>query len=675
MIPEDTCARIVDGAEVVCAGGMAVDGVLWITSSSVDAETLLIADFIEVSDIGQFHVTGETVEQPYAQRAEIFLRHEYCGKPEDGFDADFAAANVDDCRRKGKFQSLAGVVKMAGQPKTTWSLLTHDSRDTHAIEANLIKVDHCAGWRPGDVLSVAATGGNEETFQGVRNWCTCEADADCPAAMRCEARACVHDGAGGGEGPNCISKANSKSEKRTIQTVTEYADNTCDVVLTAALEMNHRGNALGVASPFLRIQAEVVNHSRSVVITGGHQSDAADPSSRVATRYDYSNDGMSAHTYGDNPDQSPCRTCKFADDPSAGAHDLCTDPAACQVYDAEGENIQLCGQDCSPIGMQGITTVQMHGGVMQMSHVAVEKCGRRELAEYCLHFHHIGDVKHAVSSGAVSHESYFVGNAVQEGINKGITIHGTHHALVQGNVVHNQQGPGIYIEDGNELYNVVEENVVMCSELQSNSTLCKLKNARNRPETTDSDWNEVSGLYFLAPMNHTIGNRVFGYDNAMYVNRNTSGQTGLGMARGKLCISAFPFGYTVGNVFHNNAGFGWYANTAFPMDLINLGGLEVSNDGENMKGTVVDWTTCLPFSLTGDDHSFNIKIQKHVEYFNDFSAGVYSVGDVTLEDYTTYGGNKGLYWKTYRRGMNSDPLCVNCTLRGPPSKVRAAVRW
>ena len=37
------------------------------------------------------------------------------------------------------------------------------------------------------------------------------------------------------------------------------------------------------------------------------------------------------------------------------------------------------------------------------------------------------------------------------------------------------------------------------------------------------------------------------------------------------------------------------------------------------------------------------------------------MGDVTLEDYTSHGGNKGLYWKTYRRGAQSDPICVNCT--------------
>ena len=632
-VPEDTCARIENGAELVCSGGMTVDGIVWMISSTVHVNTLLIADFVEVSSTGAFHLTGMNSDQPHAQKAEIFLRHEYCGKPEDGFDATFEAASVDECRRKGKLQSLAGVVKISGQPKTTWSLLTQDSRDTHGIEANLINVDHCAGWGSGDWLSIAATGGDQETYQGVHNWCS---------------------------DPGCIAKNNSKSERRMIQTVSENAEGNCDVVLAESLTNNHRGNLVGIASPMLRIQAEVVNHSRSVNMTGGFQVLESDPDTRIATRYDYSNDGMPSHTYGPNTDQAPCRVCKLSDDPSAGAHELCTNQDACQVYDAEGESIQLCGQDCSPIGMQGITTAQMHGGVMQVSHTGIEKCGRRELAEYCLHFHHVGDVQSAVSAGHATHESYFVGNSIQEGINKGITIHGTHNALIQSNVIHDHQGPGIYIEDGNELYNVVEENVVMCSEVQSNNLLCKLKNAANRPETADSDWNEVSGIYFLAPLNHTIGNRVFGYDNAMYVNRNTSGGRGLGMAEGKICTSAFPFGYTVGNVFHNNAGFGWYVNTAFPMNLEGLGGIELTNEGPAMKGTVVDWSKCLPFSLTGEDQSINVKVQKHIEYFNDFSAGVYSVGDITLEDYTSYGGNKGLYWKTYRRGAHSEPLCVGC---------------
>ena len=59
----------------------------------------------------------------------------------------------------------------------------------------------------------------------------------------------------------------------------------------------------------------------------------------------------------------------------------------------------------------------MHGGVMQMSHAA-EKCGRRELAEYCLHFHHVAMLK-MLSARDRQPLTYFIGNAVREGINKG----------------------------------------------------------------------------------------------------------------------------------------------------------------------------------------------------------------------------------------------------------------
>ena len=66
----------------------------------------------------------------------------------------------------------------------------------------------------------------------------------------------------------------------------------------------------------------------------------------------------------------------------------------------------------------------------------------------------------------------------------------------------------------------------------------------------------------------------------MYVNRNTLRRQRSWYGRGQDLYA--PFGHTVGNVFHNNAGFGWYVNTAFPMDLVNLGaGLEAwrSNEG------------------------------------------------------------------------------------------------
>ena len=46
--------------------------------------------------------------------------------------------------------------------------------------------------------------------------------------------------------------------------------------------------------------------------------------------------------------------------------------AGCRLsgYDAEGES-NNCADKTQPIGMQGITTAQMHGGVMQISHASV----------------------------------------------------------------------------------------------------------------------------------------------------------------------------------------------------------------------------------------------------------------------------------------------------------------
>ena len=268
------------------------------------------------------------------------------------------------------------------------------------------------------------------------------------------------------------------------------------------------------------------------------------------------------------------------------------------------------------------------------------------------------------------YESYFIGNSIQRGSNKGITVHGTHNALIQGNVIFNQRGPGVYIEDGNELFNVIEENVILCSEVQANAVtigsitmnyLCRFHNKANRPQTGDSDFDEVAGLYFLSPMNHTIGNHVIGYDNGIYVNVNTQGARGLGSAWGQTCIPSLPWGYTIGNVFHNLGGFGWYANKAFPQRMWALDAIELQGGSDQPLGTVTDWSACLPYNAEGDDHSFNLKIQNHFEYFNNFSAGVYDMGDVTLENYTVFGSDKGLYWKTYSRAQDSDPLCVNCT--------------
>ncbi len=655
-VAADTCAIVATGAELICEGSIRVDGVLWVQSDSASSTTLVIADSITVGMDGELHVGGSSAPAPYAQNAEIFLRHEYCGfSPWSEIDVCEDGAD-DNCLSKGKLTSM-GLTKISGQPRTSWALLTVDSNLSHDSAANTLQVDACVGWQAGDSLVVSATGGNTEKWGGFDG--VTESSASCL------------------DGGDCPPSLNFKSESRTITEVTAATDGSQDCIVEFSgdpLRVKHRGSP--VEEPFFRIQAEVLNQNRSVLITGGSHL-VGDPSSaRIATRYDYSNEGAPSAGYPANTETDACKACIPTDDPqfaTANSRQICEQASNCTAYEIpageKGSGFEyFCGEDCSPLGMQGITTRQAHMGVMQVSHAAVENCGRRQVAEYCLHFHHIGDVKALVEDGVNDFESYFVGNSIQKGMNKGITIHGTHHALVQQNSVYDHRGPAIYIEDGNELYNVVEENVVICSEPQFSGpaglvprgTKCRLRNNSNRPETADSDWDELGGVYFLSATNHLIGNRISGYDNAFYVNSNVSGTHGLGLAQGKVCVPSAPFGYTVGNFFHNNGGFGWYANKAFPMRMDELGGLSL--DGSPAQGTVIDgqWSQCLPFSEQGMDQSQNVILRGHVEFQNDFSSGAYDMGDVSFIDSTFYGTAKGLYWKTYRRGENSRPLCERC---------------
>ena len=655
LVPADTCAIVETGTELLCDGTMEVRGILWVQSDSVSTKTLVMADAINVFMGGEFHLGGTSTLTPYAQNAEIFLRHEYCGFS-PWSEIDVCEEGVDySCLSKGKMTSM-GLTKISSQPKEPWALLTVDSNISHASQANTIQVDSCTGWDSGDEIVITATGGDTEKWGGFDG--VTESSASCS------------------DGLDCPPVLNFKPQARVVTSVSSASDGSTDCVVEFGgdpLRVKHRGSP--VTAPYVRIQAEVINQTRHVLITGGSHTVGADSSTRVATRYDYSNGQMSA-SYPENTEQSACKACippDSADFASASDQMICDVPSNCTAYEIPaGEKSTgseyFCGQDCNPVGMQGITTAQAHMGVMQISHASVEQCGRRQEAEYCLHFHHVGDVKALVENEVNDFESYFVGNSIRDGMNKGITVHGTHNALVQQNVVYDHRGPGIYIEDGNELYNIVEENVVVCSEPQFSGpaglvprgTKCRLRNNSNRPQTADSDWDELAGIYFLSATNHLIGNRVSGYDNALYVNSNVAGTHGLGMARGQVCVPGAPFGFTVGNVFHNNGGFGWYANKAFPMRMDELGGLHL--DGSANQGKVIDgqWSTCLPFSAVGADQSQNVILRNHVEFQNDFSSGAYDMGDVSFIDSTFFGTAKGLYWKTYRRGENSLPLCDGC---------------
>ena len=159
--------------------------------------------------------------------------------------------------------------------------------------------------------------------------------------------------------------------------------------------------------------------------------------------------------------------------------------------------------------------------VQRIQYTRVEKCGQRgTLGRYCLHFH--------VSSRCPS--CVFRGNAIEYGHQRGIVIHGTHEATVEGNVIYDVRGAGIYLEDGNEMANTVAHNVVICPWAREGP-----KRGCTVPGTDNAEADTVlnqAGLWALPTNNHIIGNRFANSFNGLFIQANFHGGNGRGAAEG-----------------------------------------------------------------------------------------------------------------------------------------------
>lgn len=99
------------------------------------------------------------------------------------------------------------------------------------------------------------------------------------------------------------------------------------------------------------------------------------------------------------------------------------------------------------------TVVIGSGSVLSLQYTRIEKCGQRGiLGKYCVHLHLIGKCP----------DCKIIGNAIEYGHQRGTTIHGTHLATIENNVYNDVRGAIIYIEDGNEMYNRIFYNVGIC---------------------------------------------------------------------------------------------------------------------------------------------------------------------------------------------------------------------
>lgn len=88
----------------------------------------------------------------------------------------------------------------------------------------------------------------------------------------------------------------------------------------------------------------------------------------------------------------------------------------------------------------------------------VVRLGTNQIGRYPIHFHHDFGPQQTPANG---YQFTLIGNSVDGAPKWGLTIHNSHHGLIQDNVVYNAGGAGIVTEDGTETANVFDHNFAM----------------------------------------------------------------------------------------------------------------------------------------------------------------------------------------------------------------------
>ncbi|EDQ93048.1 uncharacterized protein MONBRDRAFT_22411 [Monosiga brevicollis MX1] len=95
------------------------------------------------------------------------------------------------------------------------------------------------------------------------------------------------------------------------------------------------------------------------------------------------------------------------------------------------------------------------GAMLRLENAELRRCGQAGvLGRYCSHFHLGGSLP----------DSYIKSNSIHHSFQRAVTVHGTHNALVQNNVAYFVKGHTIFVEDGDEFFNVIDANLVARTE-------------------------------------------------------------------------------------------------------------------------------------------------------------------------------------------------------------------
>nr|XP_034372677.1 fibrocystin-L [Arvicanthis niloticus] len=163
------------------------------------------------------------------------------------------------------------------------------------------------------------------------------------------------------------------------------------------------------------------------------------------------------------------------------------------------------------------------------------------LGRYPIHWHLLGDLQF---------KSYVRGCAIHQAYNRAVTIHNTHHLLVEKNIIYDIKGGAFFIEDGIEHGNILQYNLAVFVQ-QSTSLL-------NDDVTPAAFW--VTNPNNTIRHNVAAGGTHFGFWYRM--NDHPDGPS----FDRNICQKRIPLGEFFNNTVHSQGWFGlWIFEEYFPM--------------------------------------------------------------------------------------------------------------
>lgn len=267
-------------------------------------------------------------------------------------------------------------------------------------------------------------------------------------------------------------------------------------------------------------------------------------------------------------------------------------------------------------------------GIMDVRYARLEYCGQlNKKGRYCLHFHRMEHCQKCI----------FKGNAVVDSFQPGITIHGTHDSLVDSNICWDNRGAGIYTEDGNEMDNMISNNVIVCSSWDADrrTSMCRI------------DWQggdfRHGGIYAVGKANSFVSNHIAGWTFSIFTPSGGHQTFGQGAAEMKVCSKHMPIREIRGNVAHNNGGSGIYLDNQYPRDL------KIDSHGYVSNAYKECTDPRHEFTREGRDRGLKMIVKDEFEFFNHAGAVHYTLGDIGFENLVTIRCGNSVYWK---RGKN-----------------------